>query len=243
MKAVPNKVPVRKISVILADDHPVVRDGLAAIVNQQPDMQVVAEASDGAEALDLYETHKPDVMVLDLRMPKMDGLQVLSIVRRKFPDLRVVVMTSDDAPATVLQTVKEQAFRYVHKPVEPATLIETIKETLEAPETPPIEVISARPEWVELVVPCTREAAERLQGVMTRLETDLAPETRDAIAYAFRELLLNAIEWGGRLDPTRTVRISSLPWSVTRVEPSSECHSPACIVPRSRKIGRAESSR
>ena len=65
------KVPARKIRVILADDHPVVRDGLAAIVNQQPDMQVVAEAGDGDEALELYEQHKPDVMVLDLRMPKM----------------------------------------------------------------------------------------------------------------------------------------------------------------------------
>ena len=65
------KLPVRKIRVILADDHPVVRDGLAAIVNQQPDMQVVAEAGDGAEALELYEQHKPDVMVLDLRMPKL----------------------------------------------------------------------------------------------------------------------------------------------------------------------------
>src|SRR6478735_6512088 len=70
---VTTKAPARKIRVILADDHPVVRDGLAAIVNQQADMQVVAEAGDGAEALDLYEQHKPDVMVLDLRMPKMDG--------------------------------------------------------------------------------------------------------------------------------------------------------------------------
>ena len=63
--------------MILADDHPVVRDGLAAIVNQQPDMQVVAEAGDGEEALELYELHMPDVMVLDLRMPKRDGVAVV----------------------------------------------------------------------------------------------------------------------------------------------------------------------
>ncbi len=79
------KAPVRKISVILADDHPVVRDGLAAIVNQQPDMEVVAEAGDGAEALDLYEQHKPDVMVLDLRMPKLDGAAVVQKVSRSIP--------------------------------------------------------------------------------------------------------------------------------------------------------------
>ena len=72
--------------MILADDHPVVRDGLAAIVNQQPDMQVVAEAGDGAEALDLYEQHKPDVMVLDLRMPKLDGAAVVQKVLEKHPE-------------------------------------------------------------------------------------------------------------------------------------------------------------
>src|SRR6185503_15641328 len=79
------KLPTRKISVILADDHPVVRDGLAAIVNQQPDMQVVAEAGDGAEALELYEQHLPDVMVLDLRMPKLDGAAVVQKVLEKHP--------------------------------------------------------------------------------------------------------------------------------------------------------------
>jgi anti-sigma regulatory factor (Ser/Thr protein kinase) len=60
------------------------------------------------------------------------------------------------------------------------------------------------------VVPCTREAAERIQLVMSQLDSDLAPELRESVAYAFRELLLNAIEWGGRLDPTRKVRISYL---------------------------------
>src|SRR5207302_1332135 len=69
-----------KIRVILADDHPVVRDGLAAIVNQQADMEVVAEAGDGDEAITLYEQHRPDVMVLDLRMPKRDGVAVVQRV-------------------------------------------------------------------------------------------------------------------------------------------------------------------
>jgi two-component system NarL family response regulator len=90
------KLPIRKIRVILADDHPVVRDGLAAIVNQQPDMQVVAEAGDGAEALELYETHKPDVMVLDLRMPKLDGAAVVAKVLEKYPKACLLIMTTYD---------------------------------------------------------------------------------------------------------------------------------------------------
>jgi DNA-binding NarL/FixJ family response regulator len=74
-----------KIRVILADDHPVVRDGLAAIVNQQSDMQVVAEAGDGEEAVRLFDQHLPDVMVLDLRMPKQDGVSVVQTVLEKHP--------------------------------------------------------------------------------------------------------------------------------------------------------------
>jgi anti-sigma regulatory factor (Ser/Thr protein kinase) len=121
-----------------------------------------------------------------------------------------VVMTSDETPATLLQAVRDQAFTYVHKPVDPDLLIETVRLAIAEPETRPIEVISARPEWVELVLPCTREAANRLQSVMAHLDTDLPEELRDSIAYAFRELLLNAVEWGGKLDPKHTVRISYL---------------------------------
>lgn len=98
----------------------------------------------------------------------------------------------------------------MHKPVESAALIETVQDALAAPESPPIEVVSARPEWVELLVPCTREAAGRLESVMAHLDANLAPDVRESIAFAFRELLLNAIEWGGKLDPSRTVRIACL---------------------------------
>jgi anti-sigma regulatory factor (Ser/Thr protein kinase) len=106
--------------------------------------------------------------------------------------------------------VRQQAFTYVQKPIASLELLQTVRDVLEAPDPPAIEVISARPEWVELVVPCRREAVERIQTVMAQLDTDLAPDVRESIAYAFRELLMNAIEWGGRLDPARTVRISYL---------------------------------
>ncbi len=89
-------------------------------------------------------------------------------------------------------------------------LLQTVRDVLEAPEPPEIEVMSARPDWVEIVVPCTRQAAEHIQTVMAHLDTDLPPELRESIGYAFRELLLNAVEWGGRLDPTRKVRIAYL---------------------------------
>lgn len=170
----------------------------------------VSAAKDGVEALRLLRRRRFSVMLLDVWMPRMNGLELLEKLRARKERPRVVVMTSDDTPATLLQAVREQAFRYAHKPVEPEALVQTVRDAISAPDSPPIEVISARPDWIELVVPCTREAAERLQDVMTRLDADLAPAQRESIAYAFRELLLNAIEWGGRLDPSRTVRISCL---------------------------------
>jgi CheY-like chemotaxis protein/anti-sigma regulatory factor (Ser/Thr protein kinase) len=193
-------------SILIVEDDRTSRH-LAQSVLEKKGWAVTA-AGDGVEALELLKTREFDVMLLDVWMPRMNGLELLERLRDRPSRPRVVVMTSDDTPATLLSAVREQAFRYVHKPVEASILIETVEKTLEAHETPPIEVVSARSDWVELVVPCARESAERIQGVISHLDTDLASEMRESIAYAFRELLLNAIEWGGRLDPSRTVRIS-----------------------------------
>jgi len=167
-------------------------------------------AMDGVEGLKLLSAKPFDLLLLDVWMPRMDGLAVLAKLRSRRHKPRVVVMTSDDTPETLIRAVREQAFKYVQKPVESETLLSAVRDALETPDVPPIEVISARPEWLELIVPCTREAAERIQPVIERLDATLAPEVREATAYAFRELLLNAIEWGGRLDPQRTVRIACL---------------------------------
>lgn len=169
-----------------------------------------AVAKDGVDALKVLRTQRFDLLLLDVWMPRMTGLDLLAQLRSRKSRPRVIVMTSDDAPETLLKAVREQAFRYVHKPVQPPALLQTVRDVLKAALPPPIEVISARPEWVELVVPCTREAVGHIQNVVTQLEMNLAPELRESIAYAFRELALNAVEWGGKLDPTRKIRIACL---------------------------------
>jgi CheY-like chemotaxis protein len=171
---------------------------------------VVRVAQDGAEALTRMRAKKFDLILLDVWMPRMDGLAVLDRMKRLKTRPRVVVMTSDDAPQTVLKAIRRQAYQYVHKPVEPAALVSLVRDALKSAPEPPIEVVSARPDWVELVVPCTREAADRLHAVMAQIETDLPEEVRETVGYAFRELLMNAVEWGGKLDPKRTVKISYL---------------------------------
>ena len=151
-----------------------------------------------------------DLLLLDVWMPRMNGLELLAKLRIAKPRPRVVVMTSDDAPETLLKAVRAAGVQVRAQAGGSRGAPETVRDALAAPEPPPIEVISARPEWVELVVPCTREAAGRIETVMAHLDANLAPEVRESIGYAFRELLLNAVEWGGKLDPTRTVRIACL---------------------------------
>jgi two-component system NarL family response regulator len=104
-----------KIRVILADDHPVVRDGLAAIVNQQADMEVVGEAGDGEEALALFHALKPDVMVLDLRMPKRDGVGVMQHLIQSEPEARVLIMTTYDGDEDIFRSLSHGARGYILK--------------------------------------------------------------------------------------------------------------------------------
>ena len=194
--------------ILVVDDDKTTRHVLQSVLNSAGFSTAVAK--DGVEALKALDTEAFDLLLLDVWMPRMNGLDLLAKLRTAKTRPRVVVMTSDDAPETLLKAVREQAFKYVHKPVESSALLQTVRDALEAPDVPPIEVISARPDWVELVVPCTREAAGRIEAFMGQLDANLAPDVRESIAYAFRELLLNAVEWGGKLDPSRTVRIACL---------------------------------
>ena len=196
------------MSILVVDDDRTSRHLTESLLKREG--WKVTGAKDGVDALKLLRTRRFTLMLLDVWMPRMNGLELLEQLRTLEHRPRVVVMTSDETPATLLQAVRDQAFTYVHKPVDAEFLIETVRLAIAAPETRPIEVISARPEWVELILPCTREAANRLQSFMAHLDTDLPAELRDSIAYAFRELLLNAVEWGGKLDPKHTVRISYL---------------------------------
>ena len=118
---------VAKIRVILADDHPVVRDGLANMVNQQPDMIVVAEAGDGEEAITLYEEHNPDVMVLDLRMPKRDGVAVVEYVLGLHPKARLLIMTTYDGDEDIFRSLSQGAKGYILKDAPRQEILSAIR--------------------------------------------------------------------------------------------------------------------
>lgn len=169
----------------------------------------VAEAGDGAAALKKLRDSPFDLIITDVWMPRMNGLELLARLRSEARRPRVIVMTSDGTTETLLRAIREQAYRYVTKPLEPAALVELAIDALRSvPESPPIEVLSARPEWVELLVPCDVAVAERIHGFLAHLRSDLSNEVRESLGLAFRELLMNAVEWGGKLDRNRKVRIS-----------------------------------
>ena len=151
-------------------------------------------------------------MLLDLGLPGMGGMEVLARVRALASPPRVVVVTADDTPETLLEAIRGQVDGYVTKPFAPGGIVEVISDALAKPPAAalPIEVVSARPEWVELLAPCSLDVANRIQGFMMTLEAGLPENVRESVGQAFHELLFNGVEWGGKLDPTRTVRISCI---------------------------------
>jgi DNA-binding NarL/FixJ family response regulator len=104
-----------KIRVIVADDFPFVREGVARALNQDPGIEVVGEAETGVEALALAEELRPDVMILDLRMPELGGLQVLDKLRASQPQIRAIVMTASEEPAVLLDAISAGAAGYLSK--------------------------------------------------------------------------------------------------------------------------------
>src|SRR5688572_24579708 len=98
-----------KASVLLVDDHALLRTGVANIINQEPDLQVVAEAGNGVEAVAAYERHHPDVALLDLRMPVMEGVEAVRLIRERDPQARVIVLTTYDTDEEIARALRAGA--------------------------------------------------------------------------------------------------------------------------------------
>jgi DNA-binding NarL/FixJ family response regulator len=117
-----------KIRVLIADDHVTVLEGLAAIIGRQADMKVVAEAANGREAVDLWQKHRPDVTLLDLRMPTLDGVGAMSEIRRQSAAARVVVLTTFDSDNEIMRAIKAGAKGYLLKDARREELLDCIRK-------------------------------------------------------------------------------------------------------------------
>jgi len=115
------------IRILIVDDHPVLREGIAAILNNERDMVLVAEASDGREAIERFRTHCPDITLMDLRMPVMDGTDAIVSIRQNFPSARIIVFTTFGGYAQAIRAFKAGASGYLLKNMLRKELIETIR--------------------------------------------------------------------------------------------------------------------
>ena len=193
--------------ILVADDDATTRQMVRGILKKHG--YTVSTASDGVAALRAIHKKKFDLVLLDVWMPKMTGLGLLGSLTGEAHVPKIIVMTSDKTPDTLLNALRGRVYQFLSKPFDAETLHQAVENALSThPATPPIEVLSAKPHWVELLVPCERSVVSRVQSFLNLLETDLPPDVMEKVGYAFRELLNNAIEWGGHLDPNLKVRIS-----------------------------------
>jgi len=116
------------IRILIAEDHTVVRDGLVAIIKQEQDMDVVAESGDGREAVELWKTHRPDVTLMDLRMPGLDGVNAIYAIRAADSKARIVVLTTFDGDEDIYRGMRAGAKSYLLKDVRREELFQCIRE-------------------------------------------------------------------------------------------------------------------
>src|SRR5246500_4278647 len=115
------------IRILAVDDHPLFRSGIAAPLATQPDMSLVAEASNGREAIHQFRTHCPDITLMDLQMPVMNGLDAMTAIRGEFPEARIIVLTTYTGDVQVLRAMKTGARAYLLKTLLDKELLETIR--------------------------------------------------------------------------------------------------------------------
>jgi CheY-like chemotaxis protein/anti-sigma regulatory factor (Ser/Thr protein kinase) len=181
------------------------RDELRGILEGAGSVIVAAQTAE--EAASQLHGAAFQLAFIDLCLPGLNGLETLWQAVRPAP--RMIVLSLDDTAEALLRALREGAYDYFARPFDRQLIVERVEQVLSSPVAE-IEVLSARPDWLELAVPCQLAAAERASGFVGRMTAGLPEEIRDAVGSGVRELLFNAVEWGGKLDPGKKVRIACM---------------------------------
>jgi DNA-binding NarL/FixJ family response regulator len=132
----------KTIRVLMVDDHPLLREGIAAVIEGQPDLEVVGEATNGREAVELFRARKPDIVLMDLQMPVMGGIEAISAIRSEFPNARIVVLTTYKGDTQALRAFKAGASGYLLKSMLRKELLDTIRSVHAGHRRIPPEIAS-----------------------------------------------------------------------------------------------------
>ena len=130
----------KQIRVMSVDDHPLLREGIVAVVNSQKDMQIVAQAATGQEAIEQFRKHRPDVVLMDLRLPDISGIDAMIAIGKEFPEARVIVVTTVEGDAEISRALAGGARGYVLKSTPPKDLVEVIRQVNAGKKRIPSEV-------------------------------------------------------------------------------------------------------
>lgn len=156
----------RKIKVLAVDDHPLLREGIAAVINGEEDIELVAEAVNGQETIELFRHHRPDVTLMDLQMPEMNGIQAIIAIRSEFPNARFVVLTTYQGDVQAVRALKAGASGYLLKKMLRKDLLDTIRAVNAGKRRIPVEIAA------ELADHITEEAlTDREIEVLRRVAT------------------------------------------------------------------------
>ncbi len=129
-----------RIRVLCVDDHPLLREGIAAIINSQPDMVLIAEASNGTEAIQKFKEHRPDVTLMDLRLPDISGVDSLMAIRADAPDARIIMLSTFEGDVEIQRALQAGARAYLLKNMPPKELVEVIRQVHAGKKRIPTEI-------------------------------------------------------------------------------------------------------
>jgi len=137
-----------QIRILGVDDHPLLREGIAAIINSQPDMILVSQASTAAEALQQFREHKPDITLMDLRLPDRNGIDAMIDIRAEFPEARIIVLTTFEGDVEIQRALEAGARAYVLKNMPPSELVQIIRQVHAGKKRVPPEIAARLAEYM-----------------------------------------------------------------------------------------------